>query len=103
MTETTAEWLDKRAKAPYEFKEQSIRAVKFSDALRALEIQKQETFKISSGILRDIIERIKKQDSIYWNTGQSKRAYPVSYSLMEQFEITLEAMENASQQKQEKE
>ncbi len=67
-------------------------------------LARQETFRKASGVLKDIIERIKKQNDIYWDTGnKDKTAYVVPKSIVKQFEITLNAMVEVSQEKQEKE
>ena len=63
-------------------------------ALNAVKQTRQETFKISSGVLKDIIERIRQQNDIYWDTGnEDKTAYVIPKSMVKQFEIMLEAMQ----------
>lgn len=67
---------------------------------------KREAFNITRVILQDWIDRIKKQNDIEWNDGshlfrqhrESKRAFPVPESMLEQFEIDLEVLEEASKE-----
>ncbi len=70
----------------------------------ANERTRQETFKITSDVLKGIIERIKGQSDIYWNTGgDNKSAYVLPKNIVKQFEITLNTMEEiACASKQEK-